>query len=270
MNKQLQQYCNADCFESVCLTFDTDWAPDFVLEDLVTELDAFRAKSTFFATNPSSVLHENESLEIAIHPNFLAGSTHGDSIVDVLGTLKEWFPNAVGARSHGLWQSSNMLRSLSQYGIRYDSNLLMYDLPYLQAFNTFYDVIRVPHLWSDASHLLAGRPLELKDLPLMTPGMKVLDIHPMLWYLNSATNENYNALKKKHPNLLTVTRTQAYEFVNLGRGVRVLMKELLESLATSDVFTYRLRDFQTDFAEQMTSDALETKANSSPFQFVTR
>lgn len=246
----LESFYNPDRLRSVGLTFDTDWAPDFVLDDLVSELAELQLAATIFATNRTEALHDSTSIEVSIHPNFMPRSTHGDSVEAVLSTLKTWFPHATGMRSHGLWQSSNILRSLSLHGIEYDSNLLMYDLPYLQAFDTFYDVVRIPYGWSDASHLLDNRPFTTESLLLTSPGQKVLDIHPMLWYLNSASSDSYNQLKRAHPRLTELTRDQADKFVNPGRGIRTLVRDLGDYFAANAVATYRLVDFRAVFVER--------------------
>jgi len=273
MIESYEDALNSKEWRSIGLTFDTDWAPDFVLRELVDELDRFGLKATFFATNPTDVLAESDRLEIAWHPNFMPGSSHGATTDEVLETCRKWFPRSVGMRSHGLIQSSNLLRALSRHGLRYDSNLLLYDLPYLQPFATFYDIVRIPYVWSDASHLLTGRPLELGTLPLDLPGLKVLDLHPMLWYLNSTSPGDYAELKAHHPRLDRLTAAEASPFVQSGSGVRTLLERLASRIVAEGVATYRLIELQQAFRDrqvELGAAAVTDPGEFRPFKFEMR
>ena len=42
--------------KQVCITFDTDWAPDFVLQNIAERMVNARVKSTWFVTNASPVI----------------------------------------------------------------------------------------------------------------------------------------------------------------------------------------------------------------------
>ena len=57
---------------SVFLTFDTDWANDFIIEDTVEILARYNHSATFFATGQSSLINDlqgSRNFEM-IHPNF--------------------------------------------------------------------------------------------------------------------------------------------------------------------------------------------------------
>ena len=59
--------------QHVFLTFDTDWAKDFIIEDTINILLKYNLNATFFATGMSSLIKEllySTSFEIGIHPNF--------------------------------------------------------------------------------------------------------------------------------------------------------------------------------------------------------
>ncbi len=249
---EIENYCNKDKLNAICLTFDTDWAPSFVIDKLVNYLVKNNLKATFFATNKCDVLKAAEKegqIEISLHPNFFNGSTHGSNIADVLKHLKDLFPNAVGLRSHGLYQSSPLLRSMSDFGIKYDCNLLMYDQPFLQPFDTFYDIVRIPYSWSDASHILENREFDLKELYLKNKGLKIFDFHPMLWYLNSKNYDTYNEIKKSHKNLLLLNQTDLENYINREAGVYSMFDELTNYINQNNITTYFLKDLYSAFSK---------------------
>jgi len=248
----MYKYYNQDSLSSLALTFDTDWAPEFILEQLLDFLSKNGLKSTFFATNPSNALHQAQEqglIEIGVHPNFFPNSTHGQTEEEVFETLKLWFPNAIGLRSHGLYQSSNLLRKMSEYGIKYDSNLLLYDHPNLELFNSFYRVVRIPYCWSDASHILDERPFDLASIYLERPGLKILDFHPVLWYLNSNTYASYNALKASGDSLLNTTEEKTKVYINRDIGIKSIMSKLKDYINEKELSTYFLSELYSDFCK---------------------
>lgn len=72
----------------VVLTFDIDWAPDFMIDFVAEGLTQRRVRATWFVTHASPAvewLREHPDLfELGIHPNFAPGSTQGDSPEAVL------------------------------------------------------------------------------------------------------------------------------------------------------------------------------------------
>ena len=71
----------------VVLTFDTDWAPDFVVRDTLELLG--NTPATFFVTDEISagLVKGIPTIEMGIHPNFLKKSSHGESYHEVLKTV---------------------------------------------------------------------------------------------------------------------------------------------------------------------------------------
>ena len=67
--------------DSVVLTLDTDWAPDFVIDFVAKQLVAYQVRATWFVTHASPAVERlsqhSDLFELGIHPNFLPGSTHG-------------------------------------------------------------------------------------------------------------------------------------------------------------------------------------------------
>ena len=103
------------------LTIDVDWSPDCVIDYVANILIEREVKATWFVTHQSEAIersHKHSTLfELGIHPNMLAGSTHGQNEDEVLAHLCEIVPNAVSMRTHGLYQSSRWLaKAALEYG----------------------------------------------------------------------------------------------------------------------------------------------------------
>ena len=85
------------------ITFDTDWAPDWMMNEIASILISNEVKSTWFVTHDSpflTVLREKPSLfEIGIHPNCFPGSTQGSNEDEILANLKKSAPEAISMRT---------------------------------------------------------------------------------------------------------------------------------------------------------------------------
>ena len=98
--------------EPPILTFDQDWAPDFLIKYTADILTKKNIKATWFITNDSPILKtlkENPLFEIGLHPNFYSDSTQGANFDLVLQNLKKLVPEAKSARTHSLLQSNHLL-----------------------------------------------------------------------------------------------------------------------------------------------------------------
>ena len=101
----------------ICLTFDIDWAEDFIIFDALNLLGKFGVKATFFATHQSAILKEIDSkdYEVALHPNFNSLLTGGGGhFADTINKLQNLYPDSVGIRSHSLVQGGTILQHLME------------------------------------------------------------------------------------------------------------------------------------------------------------
>ena len=96
---------------NIHLTFDIDWAPDWVIEDLLEILDSKDVKATIFCTHKTEMNQEicHRGHNLGIHPNFMQGSTQGESVKEIINNLLDLVPNAKCIRNHGLYQSTRLL-----------------------------------------------------------------------------------------------------------------------------------------------------------------
>ncbi len=259
----LAEFCNARELRTVGISLDIDWAPAFVVEDVLRRLRFHGLTATVFATHPIESLVASAGLEIGLHPNFAPNSSHGDSPEAVMSRLRGWFPDATGVRTHMLIQSSPLLARFRGFAVEYDSSLLLNDVPYVQPFDTPFGLVRVPYVWADASHLAGGRPCELAEIGLASPGLKVLNFHPMLVYLDAESPARYAEAKAACPDLSGATREQLAPFVGPGGGIGTLFDALCRHLAERQIATYRLMDLVRAVREARS----EKSTSWAPFTF---
>jgi hypothetical protein len=225
----------------LALTFDIDWAPDFVIDAVAAPLLARSLRATWFVTHASPAvrrLAERPDLfELGIHPNFLAGSDHGTNPEEVLNFTMQLVPNAVSVRTHALMQSGPILDAILTHSpVTIDSSLFLprmsgiRPIPYWRPGTR--TLWRIPFFWSDA----AEAEREVADWSLMSlletgPGLKVLDFHPIHVYLNSTDGEAYRRLKESCPRLPDATEQVAATHRHVGRGTGTLFDEVVNHLA---------------------------------------
>ena len=223
------------------MTLDMDWAPDWMLEDAAALLDDYGVRCTWFATHESPLVRQiekNPLFEIGLHPNFLPGSTQGETPRQVMEHLRSLFPDAFASRCHSLHQSERLLQMLcEEYGIRVDCSLYLpgccgqgvHSLRYSEGGP---ELLRIPHIFQDNMHLAAKRDFSLAHLNPDHPGIKVVNFHPIHIALNTTSLEHYTAIgQKKHS--FEITKRDAEDWSNAGKeGIRDLFVAALKRISS--------------------------------------
>ena len=221
------------------VTLDVDWAPDFVIDDVADLLVAAGVKATWFITHSSAAVERlrqrGDLFELGIHPNFLPGSSHGNTPRDVLDHVLSIVPDALSSRSHAVFQSAPILKLLlDETPIRVDSSVLLPESPHIRPVPHRIgnrSLLRVPVFWADDYALanLESRWSIERYIPVA--GCKTMDFHPIHVYLNTAEMRAYDGLKTRSRQLTTLRTEDAAPFRNAGVGVRTMFRELLDRLA---------------------------------------
>lgn len=224
------------------LTLDTDWAPDFTIDNIAQILIEKKVKATWFVTHSSPAINRLRKypnlFELGIHPNFYPNSTHGKTEDEVMSHIKEVVPEAISMRTHGLYQNSRLLsKAASRYGVKIDVSLFLPYTPHLQPHILNLDdnrLLRIPYFWEDDFEMYKLNPcFSLSHDNYHCEGLKLFDFHPIHIILNSYTMENYNLVKSKH-NINTVTLSELEPYINKsGEGTGTFFKELVELIETS-------------------------------------
>lgn len=232
-----------DQFDLVCVTLDVDWAEEEVLEASLGLLEKAGVKATFFATHESKVLAdaEGDQIEIGVHPNF--NDCEG-RFEEPMEKIMDLYPNAVGARSHSLFTSSHILTLYMKHGLRYESNVFLLDHPLPHPLLRFTELISIPFCWSDDKHFELERPFKGDAAGLGTPGLKVLNFHPIHLFLNTKDLPHYESSRPHHPNPKAMR-----ELINDGPGIATMFEEMMGEIADRGLVTARMSDVCDRFFE---------------------
>lgn len=216
------------------ITFDIDWAPDFVIDEVAQYLIDNRVKATWFVTHESAAIkrlfNHPDIFEFGIHPNFLPFSTHGKDDASIIRHIAEITPKTNIVRTHALVQSSKLLHHLANEGFNVDVSLFLRESPNIEPhhFYIFDKVLtRVPYFWEDDLETYnPKRTWNFKDSNFHVNGLKIFNFHPMYVYLNMDTMEGYEALKKKK-HLPEATYEDCLPFINQKEGVNTFFRQLI-------------------------------------------
>lgn len=225
---------------SVVITVDVDWAPDWAMRDLLAVLVDAAVPSTWFVTHDTPVLDElrahPEIIELGIHPNFLPGSSHGTNPSDVLRTCMELVPEARAMRTHCLVQSTPILQAVvDTTPVLVDTSLYVRDAVGIRPSPLPLDrgraLMRYPYVWEDDLEFFAAAPrwdartlLADRRRP---DEISIIDVHPIHFALNSADIGPYRELKSVCSHVDAASQQDAERFRNSGDGTRTFIESLV-------------------------------------------
>ena len=221
------------------ITLDTDWAPDFVIDEVASRLLRGRVRATWFVTHDSPAIdrlrRHPDVFELGIHPNFLPGSTQGTTPEEVLSYCMRIVPGATSMRTHGLVQSTPLLDLvLKQTPVDTDVSLLLPRMTHVRPLEYWWQgrmLLRVPYVWEDDFEIECPVPNWDVHSVLAAPGVKVFDFHPIHVYLNSPDLRSYSMLKQRCPVLANAACEQVTDLVTRGTGAGAAFNALIEALA---------------------------------------
>ena len=241
--------------DGTALTFDTDWAPDSAIELCADLCSAYGVKSTFFATNPSPVVRSflnRPDIEVGIHPNFLAGSSQGETPEEVIATCLGFVPEARSMRTHALVQSSPLLEQVvSQFPQLYvDTSLLLPGHPHLVPVDHWvgtegnrHRLVRLPTFWED--DVAAEHPAwTWSGKPSASPGLRIYNFHPVHVALNTDRMARYRSWQKSLDGRPAPTADAATieSLRNKGRGARTYLEDVLATVGAAGSTVSELAD----------------------------
>lgn len=223
--------------DNCVLTFDIDWAPDWMILDLANLLIAQQVRATFFITHQSPAVEQlssNPLFELGIHPNCLPGSTHGADPRSVLSHICNLVPNAICMRTHGLFQSTNFLfLCAAEFGIKIDCSIFLPRANFVSAHKIYRDgssLWRIPLIFSDDSEMFDPSPRwQIEDYNLEAPGIKVFNFHPVHTAMNFVNFSEYEKLRTAQPISSWDLSLRAKNF-DQRPGPRTLVKQLIDKL----------------------------------------
>jgi SAM-dependent methyltransferase len=235
------------------LTGDVDWASEFCIKDFVDFARQHGIRPSLFATHKSAVLQQADTTgaaEIGLHPNFLPGSTHGSDIQSVIDHVCDLYPKARGFRSHSFVDGTPITRGFLARGFKYDSNLATFFEENLGPIRHATGIMRLPVFWEDDIHWNQGGKWDLDAYydRFLSPGLKIINVHPLHFALNTPTDEFYQKFRKDVGKL---SKDEIVQFRNKGKGVRTFVSELIGRLRHSQFEFHTLHDLYERLSSHM-------------------
>lgn len=230
--------------DAVAITFDVDWAPDWAVDRCRDICERYEAKATFFVTHESravTALRSHPVFELGIHPNFLTGSTHGDTPAEVMDYCLALVPDARSMRTHSLVQSSPLFAFIAENypQIDTDVSLLLPGHPNLQPVDLYYGrsqrrITRCPYYWEDDEYAVRPRAT-WRSGPDPGRGLRIYAFHPSLVCLNLNTLHNYWCLKAAlEGRPLSEASEEDFEpYASEGEGARTFLESLIRTTGPS-------------------------------------
>ena len=244
----LAKYYNLNGLENIVLTCDIDWAPEYAIESVIETIESFGYKINMFATHDSKVLKQNSNVfNVGIHPNFTR--LNSDDFESEVRRLKEMYPDSVGTRSHRNFFGQNISDIVNKYGLIYEASVFLWNQSFCQAHVDYNGMVRYSYFWEDGIHLDTNTPFDISLVNLNTPGLKVLNIHPVLFYLNTVTDDERRAVTSQYSDLTIAPKDEVDKYVNKNYGIRNFYIELLKYCNSQNVKTHFLEDLSYQMLE---------------------
>ena len=231
------------------LTFDVDWAPDFIIEEIASLLIKKKIKATWFVTHSSPAIDKlrerNNIFELGIHPNFLPNSSQGNSPEEVLKYTMSIVPEAVSSRAHAVVQSGPLLNMMvEKTNIRIDSTIFLPEMPNIRPvvhLTLTNNLIRIPFFWADDYEMMKQNPKWDISQYQNISGLKVMMFHPIHLFLNSNNVEKYNQFKKEVKDARNASPEQLNRFIHHGNGTKTFFNSIVEWLSREEK-SYKIKE----------------------------
>ena len=214
------------------LTLDVDWASDDCIEHLLCVAARFGIRPTLFATHPSDAVRRAAAegrIELGAHPNFMPGTTQGESMEKVIDYVRTLAPDAVAVRCHRHFTGPEIEATLARRGFRLDSTTYRHLEPDIAAETRPCGLTRLPVFFEDDCHWQAGLSWRFADhaAAFFGPGLKVLNFHPFFAILNIPHARFYARFKHK---ITSLTANEAARLRHQRAGAETFLIEALTAI----------------------------------------
>jgi hypothetical protein len=215
------------------ITSDQDWAPPWAMESLLERCRGVPLH--LFRTNPCPVAdkaYRANQITQGWHPNLLSDSSQGKDPCDVISYMQQHFPGCNTARNHAFNTNTHFDRLLFKAGIRVDSQMATLWQENIVPIFDISKTIRLPIFFEDDVFFHYNAPdLCIEDVlnNLLTPGLKILNIHATFIGCNTPSDEHYEKNKSKIFN----SRRPSHGVIHHGRGSDTVFSEIRKKIERS-------------------------------------
>ena len=248
----LKENCNYSMADTIFLSFDIDWVPDYMLEMLGNLVDGVDA--SFMHTHSSKACAQiSATFPSGIHPNLLRNSDQGQNILEVIDFHKNLGIDFDTCRFHVLNYGYPDLIELSKAGTKLDSSTILFNgKNIIPTYHEDLDMIMAPYFWEDGTFLRSKKDFGEDIIDWKTKGLKIFDFHPLDIYLNTVTLEQRNEFKKSVTKLQETEEKFASKFINNSDfGSRDILKHLLRRRSEGSLKIKSLKTLNSDFRSCM-------------------
>ena len=244
--------CNYSKTNTIYMSFDIDWVPDYMLEmvaNMVSGLDV-----TFMHTHSSKYSRKIKAeFSDGIHPNIMKNSDQGNDIHSVKAFFKKIKIDFSVCRFHRLSFGYSDLEELAKDGTKLDSSTILFNgkniIPNYQA---DLDMVFAPYFWEDGIYLATKEYMKGAIIDWETRGLKILDFHPLDIYLNTYSVVQRNEFKKSISKLQFTEERFAKKFINTTHfGIRDILKSILKNHAKGSLQIRGLKTLNQEFFRQV-------------------
>lgn len=250
----LKDWTNWQGLKTVALTIDIDFAPDFMIENLLEKFIKHKIKATIFVTHHSKYLiqqKDNSLFEFGIHPYLAENSTQGATLEEISQALCAPFGELVGNRFHQLKYGYRDLVTLGNLKFRFDVSTLHLNAPYLlPVFHHDLNMTLFTYSFEDGICENMNVPLTIDAVDLQTPGLKILNFHPLNTYLNAETAKNRLNFLSSGRDLLSSKPKDAERFCEQGQGAMTFLDDVISYCQKRDVSFVTLSEINNAFLRQ--------------------
>ena len=224
----------------IAITSDIDWAHDEVIKYMLSILDEYDIKITFFCTHKVEIKDMNKH-ELAIHPNFTKDRTDRETIQELMSL----YPEAKGTRSHTLYIHSGLFEIYQEFGLEYDSNYILSN-QIIEPFFIANNVLELPIFFEDDSHFLKSENFDLSQFDLKGNGLKIFNFHPIHVFLNTQKISDYTKAKKY---LHEPAKLEKFKNTN-KEGTNDLFTSLLNYMEDKDIKSLTLKGISDKYRRE--------------------
>lgn len=233
-----------------CFTSDIDWASEDVMKAYFDIIKTFDIKPTLFVTHHSDIIEQefiNKKIERGIHPNFMNGSSHGNSYVEVAENCIKYAPESYGFRSHRAFDVTDITHLLrNEYNYKYVSNQITILQQFIRPILHESGLINFPVFFEDGTHLYNQLDLKFKKYEnlFITPGLKIISFHPMNFIFNSPTlpfmRQIKDSLTRDEYNNISSATIERLRNKNMGIGNTVI--DIIEYVLTNNLPVFSMNE----------------------------
>lgn len=231
-----------------CFTSDLDWVPESMIDEMVGFFNDENIPLTPFVTHASEIIKKNyqgdKSKYVGLHPNFVFDTTHGKDIDEIISNNIKLWSDARCFRSHYYVDSLFITQKFYNAGFKYDSNACLFLQPDIIPQSLVSGLLRFPVFFEDIIYADKVGVFDLSYLSqkLMTPGLKIFNIHPIHFCINTPSIEYY-----KNNRAELYSQKDWHPHIYDGNGLRIILEELIYFIKNNNYNAFYLEDLYSMF-----------------------